>query len=114
MSLEPGWAEDVIRETEAKQGFKFNPEQRRAVYLPCESGLGVLTGGAGVGKTAMLRVIRRTRQSPGDLRLSDGACGAGSPTDGRGNRLPSVDDSEVHCVGSKRQGGCFRKQLGCH
>jgi exodeoxyribonuclease V alpha subunit len=50
-------ANDVIAEVEAKQGFALNSEQRDAVLLPFESAVGVLTGGAGVGKTTVLRVI---------------------------------------------------------
>lgn len=57
VSVEPGWADGVIAEIETQQGFPLNTEQRKAVLLPFESAVGVLTGGAGVGKTTVLRVI---------------------------------------------------------
>lgn len=53
----PRWATGVITEIEAEQGFALNAEQRDAVLLPFKSAVGVLTGGAGVGKTTVLRVI---------------------------------------------------------
>ncbi len=56
MSIEAD-AGGVIAAVEAQQGFRFNPEQRAAVLLPFEGALAVLTGGAGVGKTTVLRAI---------------------------------------------------------
>lgn len=52
-------ADHVIQHVEAEQGFTLNGEQRAAVLLPFEHQFSLLTGGAGVGKTAVLRVVRR-------------------------------------------------------
>lgn len=52
-----GWALEHIERVEQRQGFPFNAEQRAAVVLPFEHNFSVLTGGAGVGKTTVLRVV---------------------------------------------------------
>ncbi|MEX3982500.1 AAA family ATPase [Paraburkholderia sp. EG287A] len=52
-----GWAERETIAVELAQGFPLNEEQRAAVKLPFESHFSVLTGGAGVGKTTVLRVV---------------------------------------------------------
>jgi exodeoxyribonuclease V alpha subunit len=52
-----GWAERATNAVELAQGFPLNEEQRSAVKLPFESHFCVLTGGAGVGKTTVLRVV---------------------------------------------------------
>lgn len=55
--VERGWAESHIERVERVQGFKLNGEQRAAVVMPFEHTFSVLTGGAGVGKTTVLRVV---------------------------------------------------------
>jgi exodeoxyribonuclease V alpha subunit len=57
-----GWAERETSAVELAQGFPLNDEQRLAVKLPFESHFCVLTGGAGVGKTTVLRVVLRLAQ----------------------------------------------------
>jgi exodeoxyribonuclease V alpha subunit len=53
------WSTPVIASVEAEQGFSLNDEQRVAVVLPFEHAFSVLTGGAGVGKTTVLKVVLR-------------------------------------------------------
>lgn len=57
LELGEGWAQPVIASVEAQQGFPLNAEQLAAVHMPFEHAFSVLTGGAGVGKTTVLRVV---------------------------------------------------------
>ncbi|MFL9905875.1 AAA family ATPase [Paraburkholderia sp. RL17-337-BIB-A] len=52
-----GWTAQNIRAVETAQGFRLNDEQGAAVVLPFEHQFCLLTGGAGVGKTTVLRVV---------------------------------------------------------
>lgn len=58
-SLDAGveWAVPLIRNVEDRQGFRLNGRQRRAVLMPFHHQFSLLTGGAGVGKTTVLRVV---------------------------------------------------------
>ena len=51
------WLAGAISENEATQGFELNTQQREATLLAATEQFSVLTGGAGVGKTTVLRVI---------------------------------------------------------
>ena len=51
------WLAGAIAENEAAQGFELNAQQREAILLAATEQFSVLTGGAGVGKTTVLRVI---------------------------------------------------------
>lgn len=53
------WARTVISRVESQQRFPLNAEQRVAVMLPFQHQFCLLTGGAGVGKTTVLRVVLR-------------------------------------------------------
>lgn len=53
----PEWLASAIAENEATQGFSLNAQQREAVFMAATKPFSVLTGGAGVGKTTVLRVI---------------------------------------------------------
>lgn len=53
----PEWLADAIADNEAAQGFKLNAQQREAVLMAATKPFSVLTGGAGVGKTTVLRVV---------------------------------------------------------
>lgn len=46
-----------IDEFEDKEGYKLDPEQRKAVHLCLDNNLSVITGGAGTGKTSVLKCI---------------------------------------------------------
>ncbi len=46
-----------IAEFEDKEGYKLAPEQRKAVHLCLDNNLSVITGGAGTGKTSVLKCI---------------------------------------------------------
>lgn len=53
----PEWLADAIADNEAAQGFRLNAQQREAVLMAATKPFSVLTGGAGVGKTTVLRVV---------------------------------------------------------
>jgi exodeoxyribonuclease V alpha subunit len=54
-----GWATHVLTSVERDLGFGLNAEQRSGALMPFEQAFSVLTGGAGVGKTTVLRAIIR-------------------------------------------------------
>ena len=49
--------DDVLRAYEAKERIELNSEQRHAVYLASEKPFVLITGGAGVGKTTVLKAL---------------------------------------------------------
>ena len=51
------WLNTTIAENEASQGFPLNVQQRASVKMAATKPFSVLTGGAGVGKTTVLRVV---------------------------------------------------------
>ena len=55
----PGNADKIIREMEMTQGIRYAPLQREAVRLAAQSGLLLLTGGPGTGKTTATRAVVR-------------------------------------------------------
>jgi exodeoxyribonuclease V alpha subunit len=58
---------DTVSKFEQEQGIKLNAEQRAAVEMAVSQPLGVLTGGAGVGKTTALRVINEICERTGTV-----------------------------------------------
>lgn len=53
----PDWLAEAITENEVAQGFRLNQRQREAVVMAVVKPFSVLCGGAGVGKTTVLRVV---------------------------------------------------------
>ena len=47
--------DDLLRQYETKEGIELNAEQRRAVHLASDNSFALITGGAGVGKTTVLK-----------------------------------------------------------
>ncbi|WP_431276452.1 AAA family ATPase [Variovorax ureilyticus] len=62
-ALEPDWATRILTVVEREQGFALNVEQRAGAVMPFEHAFSLLTGGAGVGKTTVLRAIIRLAQA---------------------------------------------------
>lgn len=60
---EPDWATRILTVVEREQGFALNAEQRAGAVMPFEHAFSLLTGGAGVGKTTVLRAIIRLAQN---------------------------------------------------
>jgi exodeoxyribonuclease V alpha subunit len=53
----------IVSGAEGAQGFSLNPEQRQAVDLVATNRFSVVTGGAGCGKTTVLRVVCEVLES---------------------------------------------------
>ena len=70
----PAWLAEAIAENEATQGFRLNQRQRDAVLMAATKPFSVLSGGAGVGKTTVLRVIidiaKRRNQQVAQMALA--------------------------------------------
>lgn len=55
----------VIAEIEREDGIRMAPEQREAVLVSLSSGVAVVTGGAGTGKSTVVKAIRRAHLRAG-------------------------------------------------
>lgn len=55
----------VLRAYEAKEGIALNTEQRHAVHLASEKPFMLITGGAGVGKTTVLKALYKVYDQAG-------------------------------------------------
>jgi len=55
----------VLRDYEAKEGIELNAEQRQAVQLAAEKSFALITGGAGVGKTTVLKALHKVYDQTG-------------------------------------------------
>lgn len=55
----------VLRAYEAKEGIALNTEQRHAVHLASEKPFVLITGGAGVGKTTVLKALYKVYDQAG-------------------------------------------------
>ncbi len=58
-SQEPDGLENMVRETEAELSIELSESQREAVILAVRSGVSVITGGPGTGKTTIISVLVR-------------------------------------------------------
>ena len=54
--------EAVIMETEKRMGIRLHENQRQAVRMALMSGVSVITGGPGTGKTTVLKVLREIHE----------------------------------------------------
>ncbi len=71
----------AIEQVEADTGYQLTALQREAVFMATSSGLGVITGSAGTGKTTVVRAI---------LRASEARRGALPTADQDGYEYPQV------------------------
>lgn len=56
---------DILKAYEAKEGIELNVEQRQAVHLAIEKSFMLITGGAGVGKTTVLKALYKVYDQAG-------------------------------------------------
>jgi exodeoxyribonuclease V alpha subunit len=63
--MPPAEVEDVLHAYEAKEGIALNTEQRHAVHLATEKSFVLITGGAGVGKTTVLKALYKVYDQVG-------------------------------------------------
>lgn len=57
--------DDLLRAYEVKEGIALNAEQRRAVHLASDNSFVLITGGAGVGKTTVLKALYQVYDQAG-------------------------------------------------
>ena len=63
--------EPMVRRVELESGFEFAKEQRNAIFIAAESGVTVITGGPGTGKTTIIKALIRIYESMGcDVALA--------------------------------------------
>lgn len=58
-------AQDYVKKFELEEGFRLNEEQVQAVDIVLRHNLAVITGGAGCGKTTVLKCIHQALESEG-------------------------------------------------
>lgn len=51
--------ETVLTEVEREEGIRFEPEQREAVFMALTSGIASIAGGAGTGKSTVVKAIMK-------------------------------------------------------
>ncbi|CAM8670457.1 RecD ATP-dependent exoDNAse (exonuclease V), alpha subunit - helicase superfamily I member [Comamonadaceae bacterium] len=57
--------DDALRKYETNEGIELNAEQRHAVHLATERSFVLITGGAGVGKTTVLKALYKVYDQTG-------------------------------------------------
>ena len=87
-----GQAARTIEEIQQEQGITYAPQQRQAVELAARSGVLILTGGPGTGKTTTVRGIVALFQKMGlDIVLA-------APTGRAAKRMSELTDMEAQTV----------------
>jgi exodeoxyribonuclease V alpha subunit len=85
-------AEDLIAETERASGFKLSENQKNAVRASLGSGVFVITGGPGTGKTTIINAIIRILESSG-LKT-----GIAAPTGRAAKRITETSGHEASTI----------------
>ncbi len=62
--------EAQIDELETMEGISFHPQQRRAIEMAVTSGMSVITGGPGTGKTTIIKCIIKLLSVGGEIALA--------------------------------------------
>lgn len=57
--------EPMVRRVEMESGLNFAPEQRKAIFEAANSGVMIITGGPGTGKTTIIKALIRIYESMG-------------------------------------------------
>jgi exodeoxyribonuclease V alpha subunit len=63
--MPPAEVDAVLHAYEAKEGIELNTEQRQAVHLAAQKSFTLITGGAGVGKTTVLKALYKVYDAAG-------------------------------------------------
>lgn len=61
--IDPAAIDDAIRKVEAEVGYQLTKLQREAVFMATSSAVSVITGGAGTGKTTVVRAVLRASEA---------------------------------------------------
>ena len=85
-------ADRTLAEIEKEQGITYAPQQRQAVRLAAQTGVLILTGGPGTGKTPTVRAIVALFQKMGlDIVLA-------APTGRAAKRMSELTGMEAQTV----------------
>ena len=101
--------EAKVKEVEAKTGIKLGDLQRKAVYEAVESGLVIITGGPGTGKTTTINaIIKRFEMQNMEILLA-------APTGRAAKRMTETTGMEAQTIhrllelnGNPEEGGSMR------
>ena len=63
-------AEHALERLEAREGIAFHAQQRQAILQAARTGMTVITGGPGTGKTTIIRCIIRLLAQDGEVALA--------------------------------------------
>ncbi|MBB5051022.1 exodeoxyribonuclease V alpha subunit [Afipia massiliensis] len=61
--IDPAAIDDAISKVEAEVGYQLTKLQREAVFMATSSAVSVITGGAGTGKTTVVRAVLRASEA---------------------------------------------------
>ncbi len=85
-------ADRVVREIEEEQGITYAPQQRQAVELAAHTGVLILTGGPGTGKTTTVRgIVALFRKMGMDIVLA-------APTGRAAKRMSELTGMEAQTI----------------
>ncbi len=90
--LLPNKLEHSLRQAELAQGIQYSPQQEKALHEAASSGLLLITGGPGTGKTTILNGILSIYKSIG-LR-----CLLAAPTGRAAKRLSEVTENDASTI----------------
>ena len=80
-----------IDELERLEGVTFHPQQRRAIETAVKSGMTVITGGPGTGKTTIIKCIIRLLSVSGEIALA-------APTGRAAKRMSELTGMDAQTV----------------
>ncbi|MBR5012155.1 MAG: AAA family ATPase, partial [Clostridia bacterium] len=82
----------MVRRVEFESGLKFAEQQRRAIFTAANSGVTVITGGPGTGKTTIIKALIRIYESMGcDVALA-------APTGRAAKRMSEATSHEAKTI----------------
>ncbi len=85
-------ADGIIAMIEAESGIKFAPLQKRAIFSAVESGVSVITGGPGTGKTTVILALIRIFEEMGQ------ECALAAPTGRAAKRMSEATHHEAKTI----------------
>ena len=86
----------MLRRVELESGITFAAEQRRAIYEAAQSGVMIITGGPGTGKTTIIKALIRIYESMGcDVALA-------APTGRAAKRMSLLHTMQKPCIACSR------------
>ena len=82
----------MIRRVELESGIDFAEQQRKAIFTAAHSGVTIVTGGPGTGKTTIIKALIRIYESMGcDVALA-------APTGRAAKRMSEATSHEAKTI----------------